>query len=399
MTQGAEYHLSVYEKSRGELLQSLSYIAYHPSAMTADSSDWTAPPDQRYIQPLHDGSLVCLRTGTAGLAWSSTFGSPVVGIFDVVFADGGNPQPVLFHHPAPPLPENFGALRQASGDAYVGRAGSDGTLYAMSRSQFPLIAMAGAKQASSEECTEADCLLGLHSLPGIEVVRQGEHSQQVPLGIDAASPPPPSLPSGPPIPQISAAPSRLTLPPAPTPASSDIALRIAIAIVSCAIVAFFWSKRRLARQSVSSSARSLPVPASSDVSEEGEEAVTPPSDLPQAVDFATYDKDLPPLPPHLVEGAIESDEEASEGEEGMPRKRKKRRGKRGKRPGQRAAAAGDLPRPVDNVPALSDITIPPPSLSNFDVNTPGEREMQVGSLNISDQVLGASVVYPIVNEG
>ncbi|BGP34160.1 bifunctional endoribonuclease/protein kinase ire1 [Rhodotorula toruloides] len=241
-----EYRLSIYDTSSSQPLQTLSYTTYTSSALPHVStpassgtypsqSTWTRTPDSLYLQPMHDGSLVCFRAGQAGVQWSIDFEAPVVSVFDVVVPfrspsspsiEGADPHPVMFEQPhpllVPDLPLDFSVLQQEPAATFIGRVVSPATgeeqLFAMSRDRFPLVPFAqvaeAAKAGLGEEAQEADdssepvkekpappcrgvdCIIGRHRLlhpPPASPLDATIDAATEPLLIDAA--PSSSLPS------------------------------------------------------------------------------------------------------------------------------------------------------------------------------------------------------------
>lgn len=240
-----EYHLSIYDTSSSQPLQTLSYTTYTSSALPHAStpassgtypsqSTWTRTPDSLYLQPMHDGSLVCFRAGQSGVQWSIDFEAPVVSVFDVVvpFAstslpslEGADPHPVMFEQPhpllVPDLPLDFSVLQQEPAATFIGRVVSPATgeeqLFAMSRDRFPLVPFAQVAEAAkaglgaeaqeaderSEEvkekpkpCRGVDCIIGRHRLlhpPPASPLDATIDAPTEPLLIDAA--PSSSVPS------------------------------------------------------------------------------------------------------------------------------------------------------------------------------------------------------------
>ncbi|GAA5994939.1 hypothetical protein JCM5350_005670 [Sporobolomyces pararoseus] len=164
-----EYHLSIYSSQSSSPLQTLSYTTYSsstfPSAPSASSPDfptqatWTNTPDSLYLQPMHDGSLVCFRAGRSGVHWSIDFEAPVVGVFDIAIPASlssrvGDEEihPVMFEQPhpllVPDLPLDFTLLQQEPAATFIGQVSpltdvdAQGELFAMSRDRFPLVPFA-----------------------------------------------------------------------------------------------------------------------------------------------------------------------------------------------------------------------------------------------------------------
>ncbi|GAA5935032.1 hypothetical protein JCM3775_004680 [Rhodotorula graminis] len=221
-----EYHLSIYDTTSALPLQTLSYTTYSSSALPhapaspnyPSQSTWTRTPDSLYLQPMHDGSLVCFRAGAPGYHWSINFEAPVVSVFDVVVplpstssSSSAPTSPIMLEQPHPllvnDLPLDFAVLQQEPAATFVGRIGAplgggprggamsgEGELFAMSRDRFPLVPFAQVAEVARaglggdgleddgdgvsqddgeadaplpparEPCHGVDCLIGRHKL-------------------------------------------------------------------------------------------------------------------------------------------------------------------------------------------------------------------------------------------
>ena len=163
-----DYHISIYSKSQG-LLQTLQYTSYGPSSLATatgsassssrpvtEEASWaqSSARDGRYIQPMHDGSLVCFQAGTDGLQWTNRFTQPVIAVYDIVYppsfdrsGTATRPQPLLYPHPSQEVHSGLAGLANLPSATFVGRTeSSDGQLeyFAMSNAHYPLVAFAPA---------------------------------------------------------------------------------------------------------------------------------------------------------------------------------------------------------------------------------------------------------------
>lgn len=180
-----DYHLSIYSKTQG-LLQTLSYTSYGPSSLaqhttspigplasSAEEVEYQTSFDGRYIQPMHDGSLICLNPDREGIQWTNRFSQPVVGIFDIWYPapkDGEqitNPsqaQPVLSIHPHHRIHNQLEELANIPSSTFVGKLShppsSDNQggeeYYAMSNYHFPLVSFAPSSHAISGASSPSD---------------------------------------------------------------------------------------------------------------------------------------------------------------------------------------------------------------------------------------------------
>ena len=168
-----DYYISIYSKSQG-LLQTLSYTAYGQSSLSANTkakagsstaagNTWLTSPDNLYIQPMHDGSLVCFHTEKVGFQWTKHFSQPVVGLFDIVFPSkppgsvkdddsrDGRAQPVLYPHPHQAFGhDSIVSLQNLPSTTFIGRTYiTDDSAkkvheeyFAMSNEHYPLVTFA-----------------------------------------------------------------------------------------------------------------------------------------------------------------------------------------------------------------------------------------------------------------
>ncbi|WAQ87039.1 hypothetical protein PtA15_7A768 [Puccinia triticina] len=92
-----DYQVSIYSKPN-TLIQSLRYSTYTPSNLPHSlHTIWTRTPDELYLEPTHDGNLVCFQAASPAantplsrsehttIKWQNSFDHPVTSIFDVVF--------------------------------------------------------------------------------------------------------------------------------------------------------------------------------------------------------------------------------------------------------------------------------------------------------------------------
>ncbi|KAH9454485.1 hypothetical protein Pst134EB_014565 [Puccinia striiformis f. sp. tritici] len=97
-----DYQVSIYSKPN-TLIQSLRYSTYTPSNLPHSlQTMWTRTPDELYLEPTHDGNLVCFqaarqatsippsRSEHTKIKWQNSFDQPVTSIFDIVFPSAPN---------------------------------------------------------------------------------------------------------------------------------------------------------------------------------------------------------------------------------------------------------------------------------------------------------------------
>lgn len=92
-----DYQVSIYSKPH-TLIQTLRYSTYSPSNLPHSlQSMWTRTPDELYLEPTHDGNLVCFQAmppiashpstppERPQIKWQNSFDHPVASVFDIVF--------------------------------------------------------------------------------------------------------------------------------------------------------------------------------------------------------------------------------------------------------------------------------------------------------------------------
>ena len=178
-----DYHISIYSKAQG-LLQTLSYTAYGPSSLAGSTNakaaspsgsdtTWQSSLDDRYIQPMHDGSVVCFHANEAGLQWTKHFSQPVIGIYDIVYPSSSSSvsdddseaerlQPVLQVHPHQALShDSLVMLRNLPPTTFIGKvrnlnnvsSQADEEYFAMSNRHYPLVSFAPSSPILSQSTT------------------------------------------------------------------------------------------------------------------------------------------------------------------------------------------------------------------------------------------------------
>ncbi|PWN46836.1 hypothetical protein IE53DRAFT_382586 [Violaceomyces palustris] len=179
-----DYTLSIHSRNSPDLLQTLHFSTFAPNAGDRDiQAIWSASPhpDDRAIMGMpEDGTVVCFNVSdsaaplegdeqSAKTLWTSDLQASIAGVFDVVYpaphlqvSSSAVRRPVLVSHPTVPLHRIFPQIADqpswststhvAGGNskaAYLGVAGE--SLYAMSGSKFPLVALAPKATAGLPE--------------------------------------------------------------------------------------------------------------------------------------------------------------------------------------------------------------------------------------------------------
>ncbi|KAH9819103.1 IRE protein kinase [Melampsora americana] len=114
-----DYQISIYSKP-DTLIQTLRYSTYSPSNLGHSlQSQWTRTPDESYLEPMHDGNLICfqfdritnnnpadpLQQQDGKIKWQNSFDFPVTNIFDVAFPKSTQDlSKDLSHRPDPSSP-------------------------------------------------------------------------------------------------------------------------------------------------------------------------------------------------------------------------------------------------------------------------------------------------------
>lgn len=289
-------------------------------------------------------------------------------------------QPNLDHNRA--IPAGLKVLQSLPDMTFVGKLPSHqgDSLYAMSKSQFPLVAVSHSQEAP-ETCEEGqDCLLGLHDLANsiqenpspLHLLDEGKH--QSPLGID----PPLTHPA------ISDRPTQApssfipSLPDSVAGLGKPFSLSIAICLLSILCYSLYKLKNRIvSKPAQNGSLTSTPEIPSTNQSDNSDQR-SPVGLLPSL----HSDKELPPIPLEKTDeskGTDSADEDDAEGREeleGSPSKKKRGRRKRGKKPSQRNGFELDGNQEL--------------GLDEGAIVKPGQK-VKVGSLSVEDAILGKSL--------
>ncbi|KAG8965354.1 bifunctional endoribonuclease/protein kinase ire1 [Tulasnella sp. 419] len=460
-----DYHVTVYSEER--IVQNLTFSSYGPNNMDKDKQAlWKQTPDNRYHQPLPDGNLMVLKVDESQpLQARMEFQQPIVAVFDAVSLEDGK-DPLVLLQPVPSLTNLFPGLKGEIAEiteelTYVGKIGR--SLYAMSHSRFPLVAIhqsvpkaktinskSDADPASSSElepyeseapiCDTLDCLTGVHLSEsasasrlsrlieeGSSQGRQGRLAESLSLGI--ASSTPLAMPATPTKSTVTALPSvrwpELDPPPAQNKGRWTSPLLTAFSVIAVLVWVFAkklgistkWNFERYIRTPAlfgqmrieESRAEGLPgVPAAF------QHSISVPS------------KPLPPLPPAEAEvvnpvptpssppsGPVVTDSDSKgvddgegdgdsdkEGNAETPKKKGPRRRKRGK--GGKKSVVLDVPEKEEE--DEDDVEVNPPKprptkAAIIHVTEKPPAEVSASSLIVSDQVLGFGSHGTMVYQG
>ena len=410
----AEYHLLIYSKSPYSLLQTLTYTTYSSSSLGSTlQSQWTSTPDSRYLQPMHDGSLMCFVAGVPGLQWTIGFDVPVVAVFDIATPPNPssveNSQPIMLEQPHPlpvdGLPIAFDELQELPETTFIGKIGDD--LFAMSRGNFPLVAFAPLNfveemdRVDGEEeeedsvpvvsnCVGNACLVGSHRVQKSVIPPPSIEPPPIRLGIEAPSSTPSTGLSSTTMLPSPAAPNRsatiLAAIYEPVKSLSGDTQLSALGFGLLGIAGWLWGKklwRGKPNATIESTTPSLPLSpprlTTPTLSYNASVALPPPI-------LRDIVKDLPPLPIILLEddGEGDSDKEDTLGDT-PKRKSRRRRGKKSKK-GKEVVL---FPEPVSLEAELENLVL---------VEVEDDMEVDVvdpsliGGLSVSETILGHSFV-------
>ena len=351
-----EYSILVQDMASTDFISTIRYVEWGPNNFDQDlGTQYRSTMDNKYVYTKHDGWIFGLEVGTQGKPnlnsphkpiYRHKFGSPVARVYDIMrpYGDASSDAAlVILPQPMAPIPDDLTALEEDIGESVYVNCTSDGSWYAFSEKNYPMVTDGAANTryfidvefnnptlSGTMSKKEREYFAGVHQLSPLS----NNHETQL---ID-----PPQLHSRvePPVDDTT---NRAVVPTNPPswnslPSVKTLIMIMALAILACGV----WyqqqitpAKRFAPNQAVEDLLQGPIVPVVKDQPEVGEvpklreaepaEETIFPHDIPgKATDIITPDED---------DDKVDVDDRAETGspkdEEGPKQKKKATRGKRG----------------------------------------------------------------------
>ena len=153
-----EYTITIQNRDTTEPICTLKYSEWGPNTRDGDlHSQYSSTMDNKYIYPLHDGSIFGWDYGQImdrQKSFTQKLSSPVVRVFDVarpLNVDDQDPQLIVLPQPVGPLDNEVYDTFSAKKRIFVNRTESGGW-FAMSENTYPLV----AGKAKAAQCYDRD---------------------------------------------------------------------------------------------------------------------------------------------------------------------------------------------------------------------------------------------------
>ena len=188
-----EYTITIQNRDTTELICTLKYSEWGPNTRDGDlHSQYSSTMDNKYIYPLHDGSIFGWDYGQMmdrQKSYTQKLSSPVVRVFDVarpLHVDDRDPQFIILPQPVGPVDNDIYDAFSAKNRIFVNRTEAGGW-FAMSENTYPLV----TGKAKAAQCYDRDWLemttstqsltlaqrqesfVGVHSLSELETKQGG----------------------------------------------------------------------------------------------------------------------------------------------------------------------------------------------------------------------------------
>ena len=187
-----EYTITIQNRDTTEPICTLKYSEWGPNTRDGDlHSQYSSTMDNKYVYPLHDGSIFGWDYGQMmdrQKSYTQKLSSPVVRVFDVarpVHVDNHDPQLIVLPQPVGPIDNEIYDTFSAKNRIFVNHTEAGGW-FAMSENTYPLV----TGKAKAAQCYDRDWLemttstqsltlaqrqesfVGVHALSDLET-RQG----------------------------------------------------------------------------------------------------------------------------------------------------------------------------------------------------------------------------------
>ncbi len=155
-----EYTITIQNRDTTEPICTLKYSEWGPNTRDGDlHSQYLSTMDNKYIYPLHDGSIFGWDYGQMmdrQKSYTQKLSSPVVRVFDVarpLHVDGQDPQLIVLPQPVGPIDNEIYDTFSAKNRIFVNHTEAGGW-FAMSENTYPLV----TGKAKAAQCYDRDWL-------------------------------------------------------------------------------------------------------------------------------------------------------------------------------------------------------------------------------------------------
>ncbi len=155
-----EYTITIQNRDTTEPICTLKYSEWGPNTRDGDlHSQYLSTMDNKYIYPLHDGSIFGWDYGQImdrQKSYTQKLSSPVVRVFDVarpLHVDGQDPQLIVLPQPVGPIDNEIYDTFSAKNRIFVNHTEAGGW-FAMSENTYPLV----TGKAKAAQCYDRDWL-------------------------------------------------------------------------------------------------------------------------------------------------------------------------------------------------------------------------------------------------
>ena len=171
-----EYTITIQNRDTTEPICTLKYSEWGPNTRDGDlHSQYSSTMDNKYIYPLHDGSIFGWDYGQMmdrQKSYTQKLSSPVVRVFDVarpLHVDDQDPQFIVLPQPVGPVDNDIYDAFSAKNRIFVNRTEAGGW-FAMSENTYPLV----TGKAKAAQCYDRDWLEMTTSMQSLTLAQRQE---------------------------------------------------------------------------------------------------------------------------------------------------------------------------------------------------------------------------------
>lgn len=171
-----EYTITIQNRDTTEPICTLKYSEWGPNARDGDlHSQYSSTMDNKYIYPLHDGSIFGWDYGQImdrQKSYTQKLSSPVVRVFDVarpLQVDDHDPQLIVLPQPVGPIDNEIYDTYSAKDRIFINRTEAGGW-FAMSENTYPLV----TGKAKAAQCYDRDWVEMTTSMRALTLAQRQE---------------------------------------------------------------------------------------------------------------------------------------------------------------------------------------------------------------------------------